>query len=103
MRVPVDVFDVDIERSTGSPSHEGLRLGTRRTTRPGRTWFEPWLAIARETQEKDLVRRLAAQRGVRSVLVIPVDHDRYFPLHGVSPRGNDNHPQRLFDRAKRPF
>ena len=47
------------------------RFGTRRATSPMRAWYNSWLAVGWVAPVVDLVRRLASQSHVWSVLVVP--------------------------------
>ena len=79
MRVPVEVFDVNVESSTGRSRNEHLGFGTRRRTWPVRPWLDSRSTMGREATEVDLVGRLAAERRVRTVLVGPIDQSGSSP------------------------
>ena len=51
----------------------------------------------------DLVRRLAAKRFVRSVLIVPADRESYFALEFRLVFGNCDQPQEFFQGAVEPF
>ena len=103
MRVPVEVFDLDAESSTGLSRDEYLWFGTGGRTRPVRPWLDPRSTMSRETTEVDLVGCLAAERGVGTVLVGPVDQPVHFPDHGSSPCGDNDPFQSVFDGPNRSF
>ena len=61
MRVPVEVFDLDVESSTRLPGDEHSWLGTRGRARPIRPWLDSWSTMGWEATEVDLVGCLAAE------------------------------------------
>ncbi len=55
------------------PGNECLGLGAGRTTWPTLARFDPWFAIGGIAIVIDLLGRLAAERRMRAILVVPVD------------------------------
>ena len=84
MRVPVEVFDLDVESSTGHSRNEHLGFGTRGRTRPVRPWLDSRSTMGREPTEVDFVGCLAAERRVGTMLVGPIDQPVHLLEHGVT-------------------
>jgi hypothetical protein len=53
--------------------------------------------------EVNLVRGLAPQRPVPSVLIVPIDHQEQLGAHALAPRGNSGPLQPFLDRAHGSF
>jgi len=65
-------IDLDNHCVARLPFDFGLRTRTRRAARPTRTGLETRLLVGRPAREVDLVRRLAAERLVRAMFVVPI-------------------------------
>ncbi len=63
--------DFECEAIAGSSCNEGARFGAGRPARPAFAWLDAGLSIGWSEPEVDFVGRLAIERGVRSMLVIP--------------------------------
>ncbi len=65
--------DDHLKPLAGFPGNEGLGFGAGRTTSPTLARFDPWSAIGGIAIVIDLLGRLAAERRMRAILVVPVD------------------------------
>ena len=66
------VTDIEAESITGLPRDERARLGTERSAGPVLAWFEARALVGGAMPKVNFVRRAAAERHVRVMLVIPI-------------------------------
>ena len=97
----METLDLNVESSTGRSRNEYLGFGTGGGTRPVRPWLDSRSTMGREATEVDLIRRLAVERRVRTVLVGPIDERVHLPDHGFSPCGDNDPFQPVFDGSNR--
>src|SRR5262249_54186011 len=83
--------------------NQRVRQCTRRAAWPGSPWLQPGTTIRWKSLKVNLVRRLAPEGAVGSVLVVPVEHDDQFGAHDFMPRGNRDPLQRFLDCAHGSF
>ncbi len=91
------MFDFHFESCTRLAGHQRVQRRTRRTARPSGSWFNPRTPTGRKPFEVDLLRRLAVQRRVRTVLVVPFDDHFQLVAQGHATRWNGRTPQPVFD------
>ena len=73
-------IDLQDYRIAGITFNGNMRHSTRRAAWPAFTRFEPRLLAGRRARIIDFVRRLASERLVRTVLVVPIADEGEFPL-----------------------
>src|SRR5438093_13656298 len=98
-----DMLNFHVEPGAWLAGDQRVRQRARGATWPDRPWLQPWTTIRGESVEVDLVWRLAPEGVVRSVLIVPVEHDDQFCAHGVTPRGNQATVCRFLDCAHGSF
>jgi hypothetical protein len=101
--MPGDMFNFQVETGAWPAPDQRVRQRTRGATWPESPWFQPGTTIRGKPLEVDLVRRLAPEGAVGSVLVVPVEDDDQFCAHGLTPHGNHDPLQRFLDRAHGAF
>ena len=101
--MPGDMLNFHVKPGAWLAGDQRVRQRARRATWPDRPWLQPWMTIRGESVEVDLFWRLAPEGVVRSVLIVPVEHDDQFCAHGFTPRGNHDPLQRFLDRAHGSF
>ena len=80
MAASFEAIDFDTDRIAWVAFDIDLWRSTRRTAWPASTRFEPRLLVRGLARIVHLVRRLASERFVRTVLVVPIVDEREFPL-----------------------
>ena len=96
-------IDLQNDRIAGITCDIDLRGSTRRTAWPAFTWFEPRLLVSRRARMIDFVRRLASERLVRTVLVVPIADEGEFPLELRLIFRNEKQHQDSLDRFVQAF
>jgi len=98
-----DMLNFHVEPGAWLAGDQRVRQRARGAPWPDRPWLQPWTTIRGESVEVDLVWRLAPEGVVRSVLIVPVEHDDQLCAHAFTPRGNHDPLQRFLDRAHGSF
>jgi hypothetical protein len=81
VHVAVYALYLNVELGAASASDEDLWFGTRRAARPVWAGLYSWTTVRGKAPEVHLVRRAAAQAGMRPVLVVPVDPPNDVAVH----------------------
>ncbi len=90
-------------RIAGITFDGNMRYSTRRTAWPAFTRLEPWLLAGRRARIIDFVWRLASERLVRTVLVVPIADEGEFPLELRLIFRNEKQHQDSFDGLVQAF
>ena len=78
MAASFEAIDLNTKRITGLAFDVDLRRSTRRTAWPAIARFEPRLLVRGWARIVHFVRRFAAERLVRAVLIVPIADEREF-------------------------
>ena len=91
------ILEADLKRESIArlPADERLWRGTRRSSWPAFAGFNAWTSIVRWQAEVDFIGRLAMERRVGTMLVIPIKVGCKFPAKRCSALRHEN-PARNF-------
>jgi hypothetical protein len=103
VHVGVYARNLEIDAGAGPSRDEDARCGARGTTRPVRSGLDPWATVRWKAPEVHLVRRAAAQAGMRPMLVVPVNASNHVAVHDRPAHRNCFESHGFFQRPDEPL